>query len=199
MLSDKINQIESSEKLAKIVSYIKGDNFEKNASWLNKVLRRIGGAWLCIEPVTGSIVSGAILASDVLDDLLQGLSSASKEDIDIVFHNVLSQHEDKLRETYRRLELLTPKAGVVYAMGEWVIRNSHGISSITDHGNDHFSINFTALLAYPDEFIALCNVSGTHLDVHEAGVDVRLPKNFDSSVGLIKVVLHRVTGFNPVA
>lgn len=193
------NRIQDSDgaakKLAQLVPYLKGDGFEKRVSFLNRVLKRIAGLWLLVEPVTGSVVSGAVYASDLLDDLLNGLSSATEGDYNRVFQEVLSKHESRLNEIERKLGLLIPKAGIVFNHEKWQIADSHGISSVTEHSNRELTLNFLEVLSEPHIYIAHCNVVGTRLDVDRLGVSILLPENYNPTTGIVKVALQRVTGF----
>lgn len=189
-------QTECARKLEAITPYLQGDGFEKNTSLLNMMLRRTANLWLLVEPTSGSVIQGAVLASDLLDDLLGRLSQASQEDINRVFHEVIKSHEQRLSETAKRLDLLTPRVGLALDMtGHWSMKGSHGLSCLRVASRYEIGLMFIQPLTNPELYIAHCNVAGALLNVSTSEVTVKLPKEFDPSIGLVKVILQRVTEF----
>ena len=104
--------------------------------------------WFLIDPSTGSAAKGAQIACTALDDLFDGLSKATQDDIDNVFNEILSSHDSQLSELTKSVNLLIPKASVTYKQGEWGI-NGHGITSVTDYSNRKFTMNFTEHFGLP--------------------------------------------------
>ncbi len=187
------NNEEITKKLEAVSGLITGENVEKNISRLNLFIKKAFDVWFLIDPVTGSVAKGAQIATSAFDDLFNGLSKATQQDIDNVFNEILKDHNEQLSKLNKSLALLIPKASVTYDQNNWSLQG-HGISSLTDYSNHEFKINFIDELDDPENYYAHCNVTGSHIEIDSDGVHITLPENFDVRAGTkIKVMLQRMT------
>ena len=105
-------EIEKRLEIAKRL--VEGENHERNINRLNTFIKYAVDAWLLVDPMTGAVAKGAQLASQVLDDLFDGLKDATQQDIDKIFNAVLDKHHEEIENLRSVVNKLTPKASIIY-------------------------------------------------------------------------------------
>ncbi|MBT0961808.1 hypothetical protein [Denitromonas iodatirespirans] len=181
-------------KLEKVSSLIRGDDSQRNIGRLNTFVKYAVEAWMLIDPLTGAVGTGMQLLTTVLDDVLNSVKGADQQDVNTIVHQVLERHSGELAELRHLIAMLMPRASVVFDGGGAVtLRAGHRVASVTDCGGDHFLVNFDESLDFPDDFMALCSVSGAISVVHRDWIEVRLPVGTHRLASIpIKVALIRI-------